>query len=155
MNNNRTANIIDELDSMIIQILQVDGRSSNAQIAREVAVSEGTVRRRLRKLMDDDVLKVIAIPNLEKMGYTTAALIGLQTEPGQIDEVADAVSALDEVHYVAVTTGAYDIFAWVGVSSSEDLGSLLRGKIGSIQGVRRTETFVNLAIKKRGYGLVL
>ena len=105
--------------------------------------------------MDDDVVKVIAIPNLEKMGKTTAALIGLQTEPGQIDEVADAVSALDEVHYVAVTTGAYDIFAWVGVGSSEDLGALLRGKIGSIHGVRRTETFVNLAIKKRGYGLAL
>ena len=147
--------LMDELDARIIKLLQVDGRASNARIAREVGVSEGTVRRRLRQLIQDDVIKVIAVPNLEQMGYGTAALVGIQTGPGKVDEIADAVAALEEVHYVAITTGAHDIFAWVGLESAEKLGTFLRTKIGTIPGVGRTETFVNLPIKKRTYGLVL
>ena len=146
---------MDDLDRRIIRLLQVDGRASNAKIAREVGVSEGTVRRRLRRLIQDDVIKVIAVPNLERMGYGTAALIGLQTDPGRVDEVADSIASLDEANYVAITTGAYDIFTWVGLESPEKLGTFLRTSVGTIPGVRRTETFVNLAIKKRTYGLVL
>jgi Lrp/AsnC family transcriptional regulator for asnA, asnC and gidA len=146
---------MDELDNRIIEILQADGRASNAHIAREVGVSEGTVRRRLRRLIQDGVINVIAVPNLEKMGYNTAALVGLQTDPGRIDGVADALSKLKEVHFVSLTTGAQDVFIWVALSSSEALGDFLRNKVGVIPGVRRTETYVNLAIKKRTYGLVL
>ena len=146
---------MDELDRRIIALLQVDGRASNARIAREVGVSEGTVRRRLRHLIQGDVVKVIAVPNLEQMGYGTAALVGIQTDPGKVDEVADALGKLEEAHYVAITTGAYDIFTWVGLESPERLGVFLRGQVGTIPGVRRTETFVNLSIKKRTYGLVL
>jgi Lrp/AsnC family transcriptional regulator for asnA, asnC and gidA len=146
---------MDDLDRKIIEILQIDGRASNARIAREVGVSEGTVRRRLRRLIQDNVAKIIAVPNLDRMGYSTAALIGLQTAPGQLDAVADSIAEMKEVHYVAITTGAYDVFAWVGMTSTEDLGNFLRNKIGSISGVTRTETFVNLSIRKRTYGLVL
>ena len=60
---------MDELDRRIIKLLQVNGRASNAKIAREVGVSEGTVRRRLRHLIQGDVIRVIAVPNLEQMGY--------------------------------------------------------------------------------------
>lgn len=146
---------MDELDRKIIGLLQLDGRASNAKIAREVGVSEGTVRRRLRRLIQDDVVKVIAVPNLEKLGYATTALIGLQTAPGKSDAVADAIANVEEAHYVAITTGAYDVFVWAGLESAESLGNFLRTKIGIIDGVQRTETFVNLSIKKRTYGLVL
>ena len=71
------------------------------------------------------------------------------------DAVAEAIAKLDEAHYVAITTGAYDVFIWAGLESAESLGTFLRTKIGVIEGVQRTETFVNLAIKKRTYGLVL
>ena len=82
---------MNELDERIIKLLQIDGRASNARIAREVGVSEGTVRRRLRRLIQDDVIHVIAVPNLEQMGYATTALIGVQAEPGKVSEVADAL----------------------------------------------------------------
>jgi Lrp/AsnC family transcriptional regulator for asnA, asnC and gidA len=146
---------MDELDRKIIALLQMDGRASNAKIAREVGVSEGTVRRRLRRLIEDDVVNVVAVPNLEKLGYATTALIGLQTGPGKSDSVADSIANLQEAHYVAVTTGAYDVFVWAGLESAESLGNFLRTRIGIIDGVQRTETFVNLSIKKRTYGLVL
>jgi DNA-binding Lrp family transcriptional regulator len=69
--------------------------------------------------------------------------------------VADAVSTLNEVSWVVVTTGAYDIFAWVEVQSAEELGVFLRRTLGAISGVRRTETFVNLAIKKSPNGVTV
>ena len=146
---------MDELDRKIIALLQLDGRASNAKIAREVGVSEGTVRRRLRRLVIDDVVKIIAVPNLEKLGYATTALIGLQTGPGKSDSVAEQIASLSEAHYVAITTGAYDVFIWAGLESAEGLGAFLRNNLGVIDGVQRTEPFVNLSIKKRTYGLVL
>ena len=146
---------MNELDKKIISLLQVDGRASNAKIAREVGVSEGTVRRRLRRLIKDNVIHVIAVPNLEQMGYATAALVGVQVEPGEVSNVADQVAKLDEAHYVAITTGSFDVFVWAGLESAESLGNFLRTKVGVVDGVQGTQTFVNLSIKKRAYGLVL
>ncbi|KAA1279098.1 MAG: Lrp/AsnC family transcriptional regulator [SAR202 cluster bacterium] len=146
---------MDELDHKIIALLQMDGRASNAKIAREVGVSEGTVRRRLRRLTKDDVVHIVAVPNLEKLGYATTALVGLQTGPGMSDTVAESLASLPESHYVAVTTGSYDVFVWAGLESAESLGNFLRTKVGVIEGVQRTETFVNLSLKKRTAGLVL
>ena len=147
--------MMDSLDSKIIGILQDDGRASNAGIAREVGVSEGTVRRRLKRLVDEDFIRVVARLDRRRMGYSSEAIVGILVEPSFIDEVAEAVSTLDEVSWVVVTTGAYDIFAWVEVQSSEEMGLFLRRKLGPISGVRRTETFVNLAIKKPEHGVAV
>ena len=144
---------MDELDAKIIAMLQEDGRASNASIARNVDVSEGTVRRRLKRLVDDNFIQVIAMLNPGKMGFGAEALIGLQVDPDKVDEVSRAVSGLEEISWVAVTTGSYDIFAWATLESSESLGLFLRTRLGTIPGVRRTETFVSLSVKKRGYGV--
>ena len=146
---------MDDLDIRIIQLLQVDGRASNARIARDVGVSEGTVRRRLRRLVQDEIIRVVAVPDPEKMGYGTVALVGIQADPDKIDDVAVALSKFSETQYVALTTGSFDIFMWVALPTSEELGNFLRRKVGITPGIRRTETFVNLAIRKRGYGIIV
>ena len=143
---------MDELDRKIIALLQKDGRASNAGIARGVGVSEGTVRRRLKRLVQDEYIRVVALLDPGKMGYTTEAIIGVQVDPDKVDQVADDLADLDEVNWVAVTTGSYDVFAWVTLLSSEALGIFLRTRVGIIPGVNRTETFVTLAVKKRGHG---
>ena len=141
---------MDELDTKIISLLQQDGRASNAGIARKVGVSEGTVRRRLKRLVQEEYIHVVAMLDPAKMGYASEALIGVQVDPDKIDQVAADLAKLEEVNWVAITTGSYDIFAWATLQSSESLGIFLRTKAGTIPGVRRTETFVNLAVKKRG-----
>ena len=146
---------MDDLDVNIINLLQLDGRASNAKIAREAGVSEGTIRRRPKKLIEDGYLSVIAIPNLDRLGFATTAMIGIQTEPGMSEKVATTIAELEQAHYVAVTTGSFDVFVWVGTDTAENLGSLLREQVGVINGVQRTETFVNLSIKKRTSGLVI
>ncbi len=144
---------MDELDQRIIELLQLDGRVSSTRIARQLGVSESTVRHRVERLIQDDVVRISAVLNVARMGYTTTALIGIQTDPGRSDKVAEALATLEEVHYVAITTGTYDVFVWVRLESVESLGTFLQTKIGAIEGVQRAVTFVNLAIKKRAYGL--
>lgn len=146
---------MDTLDREIIQLLQVNGRLNNAEIARAISVSEGTVRRRLKRLRDDSVIKVVAVPDVEKMGNSVTAMIGIRADPSRVNEVADALTNLKQVHYVAITTGSRDVYAWIAASSTEDLGRLLRTEIGAIPGIKRIETFVNLAIQKRSHGLIL
>jgi Lrp/AsnC family transcriptional regulator for asnA, asnC and gidA len=139
---------MDELDHKIIALLQLDGRASNAKIAREVGLTEATVRRRLGRLINEDYIEIRAVPNLSKLGYTTTALIGLKTMPAKQEAVADAAAGLEEVHYVAITTGSYDVFLGVATESAEQLGQFLRLKLGPIEGIRHSETFINLFIKK-------
>lgn len=146
---------MDELDAKIVAMLQEDGRASNAGIARSVGVSEGTVRRRLKRLVQEEYISVVALLDPGRMGYASEALVGVQVDPDKIDPVADDLAQLEEVNWVSVTTGAFDIFAWASLHSAEALGVFLRTKIGTIPGVRRTETFVNLAVKKRGYGVAI
>lgn len=144
---------MDELDRKIIGLLERNGRASNASIARDVGVSEGTVRRRLKRLVSDRIINIIALPDPRKLGYESEALIGIQVDPDKIDQVANKVAELDHTRWVAVTTGTYDVFAWATLPNAEALGQFLREKIGTITGIRRTETFVNLAVKKREYGI--
>ena len=144
---------MDNLDSKIVGILQKDDRASNADIAREVGVSEGTVRRRLKRLVDAQLINVVALLDPSRLGYSSEAIVGIQVDPDKIDESSQTISELDGVSWVVVTTGAYDIFAWITVESAEDLGNFLRHNLGFVSGVRRTKTFVNLAVKKRSYGV--
>ena len=146
---------MDELDRKIIQILQSNGRASNARIARDVGVSEGTVRRRLKTLVQKGSIKIIALPDPEVLGFDTEALVGIQVDPDKIDEVAILLVELKESSWVSVTTGSFDIFCWVTLPSSEELGNFLKAVVGTIPGVRRTETFVSLSVRKRNYGISL
>ena len=144
--------VLDELDAKLISLLQSNGRASNIELARQVGVSEGTIRRRFRNLLKDEVIRVVAIPDPAKIGRGTTALIGLKVDPARVDPVAGDLAKIDEVQYVAITTGAYDIFLWVTLSSPEELSRFLRNRVGTVPGVRRTETFVNLSIRKSPAG---
>ena len=140
--------VVDNLDGQIVQILKKDGRASNAHIARALGVSEGTVRRRLKMLIDSDVVHVNVSLDPAKMGLTTEAIIGLEVDPDKMDPVCASLADFDEIGYVTLTTGAVDVFAWGRFSSTESLGLFLRSKVGKIPGVRRTETYMCISVRK-------
>ena len=133
-------------------ILQEDGRAPHVELARRLGVSEGTVRRRLAKLLKGGVIRVVAVAEPERLGYHTSAFIGLQVDPAQVEEVATKLAALAETERVAITTGRYDIFIWVNLESTAALAAFLHRKIGTVEGVRRTETFISLDTRKRAPG---
>jgi Lrp/AsnC family transcriptional regulator for asnA, asnC and gidA len=143
---------MDEVDRQIVEILRVDGRASHAAISRQLGVSEGTVRRRLARLLDEGFIRVVAIPEPEQLGFHTSASIGLKVDPARVEEVADQLTQMTETERVSITTGSYDIFISVSMPSAEALAAFLHHKVGVIPGVRQTETFVNLEQRKRGMG---
>ena len=140
---------MDDFDKNIIDILESDGRSSNSEIARKIGVSEGTIRRRLKKLIDNKTITVLAISDPRQMGYEFEAVVGIQVDPGLVEPVAESITKLSDTKWVSITTGTYDVFAWVILPTAEALGKFLRNKIGEIEGVNKTETFVSLQVVKR------
>ena len=143
---------MDNVDRAIMAILQEDGRAPHVELARRLGVSEGTVRRRLAKLLKGGVIRVVAVAEPERLGYHTSAFIGLQVDPAQVEEVATKLAALAETEQVAITTGRYDIFIGVNLESAAALAAFLHRKIGTVEGVRRTETFISLGTRKRAPG---
>ena len=141
---------MDKLDKNIIEILKSDGRTSNAEIARNLDVSEGTVRRRIKLMKSEDIISVYAVPNPQKIGYNSEALIGIQVDPNKLDEVGHAISNHEFTTWVSRTTGGFDIFTWVTIPSSKELTNFLTYFLGNLEGVNKTETFINLEVLKRG-----
>ena len=144
---------MDAIDRQIIAALHEDGRAANAKIAKQVKVSEGTVRRRLKKLTAEKTITIQTVPDPQAMGYHSEVLIGIQVEPGKLDEVAAKMAEFRYTTLVSITTGTYDIFAWAILPNAEKLGEFIRDQVGKTPGVQRTETFVALGVRKRAYGL--
>ena len=136
---------MDEIDLKLIEILRKNGRLPNAEIARTLKVSEGTIRRRLKYLFEKKLMQIVGIPNFNKMGFSTTAMIALQTTPSETENIASQLRTMDEIWSCHVKTGTFDIFIYVAIESSQQLGQLLRNKIGTLPGVKRTETFVEIS----------
>lgn len=141
---------MDKLDKKIIEILKSDGRISNSEVARNLNVSEGTVRRRIKLMKAENILSVYAVPDPKKTGYNAEALIGIQVDPNKLEEVGNAVSNHEYTTWVSRTTGGYDIFTWVTIPDSKELTNFLTYYLGNLEGVNKTETFISLEVLKRG-----
>lgn len=144
---------MDELDAKIIATLRQNGRASNAGIARIAGVSEGTVRRRLKRLIDEEYIFIAAVTNPQKMGASFEALIGIETDLDRTEEIADKLASMEETTWVSITTGPFDIICSLTLPSPEALATFLSNKLGTFDGIHHTESFVHLTVKKRGYGV--
>ncbi len=142
---------LDETDQFILEALRKDGRAAFAQIAEQRNVSPGMIRQRYNRLVDQGVLKVVAITNPIQRGLKTMALIGIRTDGHHMLEVAQKVSELSEVVYLVVVSGRFDILAEVFCRDHEDLLKFITEKLYRIDGVRESETFLHLRIVKEVY----
>lgn len=142
---------LDETDAKIIEALQADGRVAFTQIAEQLNVSPGMIRQRYNRLVEQGFLKVVAITNPLRMGFKTMAMIGIRAEGSKLLEVADKVSKLDEVIYMVVASGRFDIFAEVVCRDHEHLLQFITEKLSTIDGVRESESFLHLKIVKEIY----
>lgn len=142
--------VLDDVAKAIIEQLQQDGRRSYAAIGKEVGLSEAAVRQRVQRLIDGGVMEVVAVTDPLQLGFARQAMVGLEVS-GPLEPVADALAAMDEVDYVVITAGTYDILAEVVCESDERLLELISEKIRRIDGVARTETFMYLKLRKQTY----
>jgi Lrp/AsnC family transcriptional regulator for asnA, asnC and gidA len=141
---------LDDVSKAIIEQLQQDGRRSYAAIGKVVGLSEAAVRQRVQRLIDAGVMQVVAVTDPLELGFARQAMVGIKVT-GPLDPVADALSALDEVDYVVITAGSYDLLAEVVAESDDHLLDLISDGIRTIPGVVGTETFMYLRLRKQTY----
>ena len=139
---------LDETDLKIIEALRKDGRVAFAQIAEQLDVSPGMIRQRYNRLVEQGYLKVVAITNPLRMGFTSMAMIGIRVDGRKLLTVAEKVSRLDEVIYMIISSGRFDIFAEVVCRNHEDLLRFITERLSVIDGVRESESFMHLKIIK-------
>jgi Lrp/AsnC family transcriptional regulator, regulator for asnA, asnC and gidA len=142
--------MLDETSKMIIEILQEDGRRSYAAIGKQVGLSEAAVRQRVARLLEQGVMQIVAVTDPLTLGFKRQAMVGL-TVDGDIQAVADKLGAFDEVDYVVVTAGSFDIIVELVCADDAELLDLLNQCIRSIPEVRTTETFIYLKLAKQAY----
>ncbi|MFZ5918398.1 MAG: Lrp/AsnC family transcriptional regulator [Chloroflexota bacterium] len=142
---------LDTIDRHIIMALKEDGRMPFAQIAQRLDVSPGMVRQRYLQLVDDGVLQVVPITNPTLMGYSAMALIGVRVDGSRLREIGQQIAAFEEVIYLVLTTGTYDILAEVICRNNAHLLEFLTERLRAVEGVRNTETFTYLEIVKEAY----
>jgi Lrp/AsnC family transcriptional regulator for asnA, asnC and gidA len=142
---------LDDLDKAILKALQLDGRRPYAQIGRELEIPEATVRQRADRLIRRGVVQVVGVTDPLAMGFGQPAFIGLRVDAGKMEEVADRVAAFDEVTYVVLTAGRFDVLCEVVCIDNEHLLRVLGQSFGSIEGIRSTETMVELRFVKESY----
>jgi Lrp/AsnC family transcriptional regulator, regulator for asnA, asnC and gidA len=146
----RSGVVLDDVSKSIIEELQQDGRRSYAAIGKVVGLSEAAVRQRVQRLVDSGVMQVVAVTDPLELGFARQAMIGIRTS-GSLEPIADAVAALDEVDYVVITAGSYDLLVEVVCESDQALLEVLSTKIRTIPNVISTETFMYLQLRKQTY----
>ena len=132
--------MLDGTDRRIIALLQWDGRMSNVDMARSVGVAEATVRKRIERLLSEGVIRVVAIPAVDKLGLDVETLIMLKVDFGQASQISQQLGAMKEVRSVRYTTGEYDIIIEAAFPSDEELLQFLTSRLARISGIRATAT---------------
>jgi len=133
-------------------MLNKDGRTPFAQMAKVLNVSTGMVRQRYHRLVQDGVLQVVAITNPLLMGFATMAQIGVKADVSRLEEIADEIASFDEVVYLVLLTGSYDLHVEVVCRDKTHLLNFLSKKLHAVKGVKEAETFMYLRIAKENYG---
>jgi len=140
---------VDDIDRAIIEQLQTDGRISYTRLGAAIGLSEAAARQRVQRLMDSDVIQVVAVTNPLVLGYRRMAMIGVRTE-GPTDGIAAALERFPDIEYLVVTAGSFDIMCEVVVQDDTTLLNLTN-RIRAVPGVNNTETFIYLSLVKQTY----
>jgi Lrp/AsnC family transcriptional regulator for asnA, asnC and gidA len=141
---------LDDVSRAIIEQLQEDGRRPYATIGKAVGLSEAAVRQRVNRLQDTGVIQIVAVTDPMQVGFSRSAMVGIEVD-GDMESVADTIAALPEVDYLVITAGSFDILAEIVCEDDDALLQIINRRIRALPGVRRTETFMYLTLRKQIY----
>jgi Lrp/AsnC family transcriptional regulator for asnA, asnC and gidA len=142
---------LDEIDRAIVAHLQYDGRKPFTEIAGDLNLSEGTVRRRVKQMTDEGILQIVAVVEPQFLEWNAAGMIGVSVQPGQVEAAAEQISQFPEVTYLFMSSGGFDLFVEVYCRDRAHFVSFLSENLQKVSGVLRTETFMILKMYKLSY----
>ncbi|MGI9607412.1 MAG: Lrp/AsnC family transcriptional regulator [Acidimicrobiales bacterium] len=141
---------LDDTDKALIRALQVDGRTPYSQLAPLVGLSEAATRQRVNRLVERGVVSIVAVTDPMALGYGYQALLGI-TVDSDVAATAEKLGQIDELEYVVITAGRYNVIAEVVCTDAEHLLAVTDDKIRAVAGVRTVETLTYLRIVKQIY----
>jgi len=145
---NKHTIILDDLDFAILSYLQRDGRMSFTVIAKKLKVSIGTIRTRFNKLIEDGTINIIGRVNPDKVGFNSYAHIAVYIRPATLKEkIAQKISKMPEVSFLAGTSGDYDLEVDVMCRNNEHLVNFIN-ELSTIDGVHQTKTTIYFKVYK-------
>lgn len=141
--------LIDSLDKRIIEALQEDGRESFREVARNLRVAEGTVRKRYGQLCQMGVLQVVGVTNPLGLGFEAMAIAGIKVSDPP-ETVAEEIVKWEEASYVVITAGQFDLLVEFVCLDRQHLLEVTN-RVRALPGVASTETFIYLQLCKQLY----
>lgn len=142
---------LDDLDRALIKLLQENGRRSNTDMARSLNVTEATIRNRVARLIDDQLINIVAVPTPHAVGMTVSAIMGISVQLPHLGHVADVLVSYSEVRYVGMSTGRFDIIVEAFFADHEHLLEFLADQLGTLEGISAVETSLILRVPKFSY----
>ena len=142
---------LDDLDLKLIGALREDAVQTQKDLAPKLDTSPSTIRRRLQRLLDEKIIRVLAIANSTALGYNTRATIGISAQPHRIDAVAHQLASIKNVHHVVINTGHFDLIISTDFRGPEELSDFVRKRLGNIPGLEGHETMVCLKTTKDNF----
>ncbi len=143
---------MDQIDLDIISFLQSDGRMPFTDIAKELDISEGTVRNRVARLMQERVLQIVGMVDPYRLGYDAPAMISISVQPPLLNQIAKSISKFPEVSYLIMVSGDYDLLVEVLCKDRDHLANFLNEKLLKVTGITNTQTSMVLHTYKMSYG---
>ena len=140
---------IDEVDRQILEHLSVDARMSNREIAQALGLAEGTVRGRIKRLQESNIIKIMALTSFTGPETPVMAYIGVRADLAHVAETAKAIARLPFVRFAATMLGRFDILVITIVRDGAELVEMVNEEIMTLPGVRHAET--TLAVKGLKY----
>jgi Lrp/AsnC family transcriptional regulator for asnA, asnC and gidA len=129
---------MDQLDCSILSHLQADGRKPYTKIAESLGVTEGTVRKRAARLLDENVIRIIGLVDPHKVGFDAPAIIHVSVNPPDLEAAAQTIGAFPEVSYLLMVSGEYDLMVEVRCRDREHFARFLRERLQQVVGITRT-----------------
>ena len=142
---------LDALDEKLINVLKENARQSSEKLAKKLNVSPTTVRRRLKKLMRTGAVRMAALVEPSKAGISLLTIIAFDIAHDSLESAVQVLSEQSEVKWISTTTGRFDIMVEAAFPSTADLSDFLQNKLSGLKGLKDTETFLCLEVRKGKY----
>jgi Lrp/AsnC family transcriptional regulator for asnA, asnC and gidA len=140
---------LDSLDQQLISYLQADGRTPYTTLAAELGVAEATVRKRVNRLIDSGVLRIVGVTSRERLGLRTQAIVGVKVDGDSVERVITQLQPLDMVRYIGVAAGEFDLILELVAASNEELFTFLTRTLRDIPGVVASQTSLIMKVCKK------
>ena len=141
----------DSIDEQLVRLLGRDATQSNEELAKQLNISSATVRRRIKKLIQNGILRIVGIVNPGDFGLPQASVIAIAVTPDKLESTIEELNKRPEIRWVTTSTGRYDIIAGARFSSMDSLSDFKLKALSKMDGIKKIEMFIALKHTKGGH----